>query len=209
MVRVGTATPGLVTGESPEAAVVRRRAPILVPDAQANPRVHPQLKALTDTRDYICAPLVAQGRVVGLMHADRTRETGRVDQFDRDLLGLFAEGLGFVFERTYLAQRLQSIKLSLEAEARSVGDLVDSFFESGPLPAPAAHPRAEGGPLAELTRRELEVLRHLANGQTNVEIAADLFVSPGTVKCHVTSVLRKLGAANRAEAVSRYHRLSR
>jgi DNA-binding NarL/FixJ family response regulator len=88
-----------------------------------------------------------------------------------------------------------------------VGDLVDSFVDAAP--PPAATPLVDNGPLAELTRRELEVLRHLANGQTNVEIAADLFVSPGTVKCHVKSVLRKLGAANRAEAVSRYHGITR
>ncbi|WUV13262.1 LuxR C-terminal-related transcriptional regulator [Amycolatopsis sp. NBC_01488] len=65
------------------------------------------------------------------------------------------------------------------------------------------------GPLAELTRRELDVLRLLVRGRTNTEIAAELFVSPGTVKTHVKHVLRKLGVANRAEATSRYHALIR
>lgn len=54
-----------------------------------------------------------------------------------------------------------------------------------------------------LSERELEVLRLLASGRTNSEIAHDLFVALGTVKSHVNNIYRKLGAANRAEAVSR------
>jgi DNA-binding NarL/FixJ family response regulator len=63
------------------------------------------------------------------------------------------------------------------------------------------------GPLAELTRRELEVPSHLADGRSNVQIASMLFISAGTVKTHVKHLLHKLGAANRAEAVARYHQL--
>jgi DNA-binding NarL/FixJ family response regulator len=58
-----------------------------------------------------------------------------------------------------------------------------------------------------LTRRELDVLRLMADGQTNKSIADSLVISDGTVKFHVNSILRKLHAANRAEAVSRYLRL--
>ena len=58
-----------------------------------------------------------------------------------------------------------------------------------------------------LTRRELDVLRLLAEGKTNKAIADALVISNGTVKFHVNSILRKLRAANRAEAVSRYLRL--
>ena len=58
-----------------------------------------------------------------------------------------------------------------------------------------------------LTRRELDVLRLLADGKTNKAIAEALVISDGTVKFHVNSILRKLRVANRAEAVSRYLRL--
>jgi non-specific serine/threonine protein kinase len=51
-----------------------------------------------------------------------------------------------------------------------------------------------------LTGRELEVLRLLATGRTNVEIADALFVSPGTVRNHVSNILGKLGARTRTEA---------
>ena len=58
-----------------------------------------------------------------------------------------------------------------------------------------------------LTRRELDVLRLLADGQSTKGIAAELVLSPGTIKFHVNNILRKLHAANRAQAVSRYFAL--
>jgi DNA-binding CsgD family transcriptional regulator len=58
-------------------------------------------------------------------------------------------------------------------------------------------------PLVEpLTPRELQVLRYLADGLSNKEIAARLSLSDHTVKFHVASILGKLGAASRAEAVA-------
>lgn len=57
-------------------------------------------------------------------------------------------------------------------------------------------------PRPRLTARELEVLRLLAEGRPNREIAAALVISERTVKFHVSSILRKLHAANRTEAVA-------
>ena len=52
-----------------------------------------------------------------------------------------------------------------------------------------------------LTDRELDVLRHIATGQSNGEIAAALFVSEATVKTHVGSIFSKLGVRDRAGAI--------
>lgn len=57
-------------------------------------------------------------------------------------------------------------------------------------------------PVEELTERELEVLRLLAQGMPNKEIAAQLVISERTAKFHVSSIMSKLGATNRTEAVS-------
>ena len=65
----------------------------------------------------------------------------------------------------------------------------------------ATHPKEEplGG---DLTKREMEMLLMMVEGLSNPDIAKKLFLSPSTVKFHVSNILMKLGAASRTEAVS-------
>jgi DNA-binding CsgD family transcriptional regulator len=82
-----------------------------------------------------------------------------------------------------------------------------------PAPRPAAHPAAPVGPVGPapggaapypdgLTGREVEVLRLLARGRTNKEIAAALVVSVPTAERHVANIYAKIGARGRADATA-------
>ncbi|MET9144868.1 MULTISPECIES: response regulator transcription factor [unclassified Streptomyces] len=68
-----------------------------------------------------------------------------------------------------------------------------------PRPAPPAAPAARTARELPLTAREMDVVRLVARGRTNEELAADLHVSLSTVKTHLGSVQRKLAARNRVE----------
>jgi DNA-binding CsgD family transcriptional regulator len=79
-----------------------------------------------------------------------------------------------------------------------------SFFKTldrnEPATGTSSAPPASAGP--PLSVREREVLRLLAAGRTNAQIADELVISPSTVLHHVTSILTKTGAANRTEAAA-------
>lgn len=70
------------------------------------------------------------------------------------------------------------------------------------VPPEIASKLAESMSRSELSRRETQVLHYLASGKSNKEIGTALHITEGTVKCHVASVLSKLGATGRTEAIA-------
>lgn len=61
--------------------------------------------------------------------------------------------------------------------------------------------RPESPPLPELTEREREILAMIANGLSNAELASRLYLSPKTVRNHITNIFSKLQVADRAQAI--------
>jgi DNA-binding CsgD family transcriptional regulator len=206
-----------------ETELLRRRRATIVVDARRQPRVDRRLAELMGWASYAAAPLVVGPRVIGVLHADRGADSS-LDVLDRDVLWEFATALAQAYESASLVRTLRSEREQMRSfldwlSARS-GELTDApirlaTVQRPPRPPLAPMPPVEGtGPRDDravfeglLTRRELDVLRLLADGKSNKAIAEALVISDGTVKFHVNSILRKLRVANRAEAVARYLRL--
>jgi LuxR family transcriptional regulator, regulator of acetate metabolism len=207
-----------------ETELLRRRRATIVIDADVHPRVDRDTARLMQWRSYAAAPLLVGPQVAGVIHADRGPGQP-LDVLDRDVLWEFATGLAQAYESTSLRRTLRDERDQMRqfldwlgARSSELTDAPVTLSAGGrqPLPPPAALP--EPSPAGRgrddrvvfeglLTRRELDVLRLLADGASNRAVADALVISGGTVKFHVNSILRKLHAANRAEAVTRYLRL--
>jgi LuxR family maltose regulon positive regulatory protein len=107
--------------------------------------------------------------------------------------------------RLAAAQRTGRVVFPAPVPQRYLERLVRAFQPAAPTDtAPGATSENERPGLAEpLSRRELEVLRLLAAGKSNQQIADELVVTLATVKSHVGHILGKLAAANRTQAVAR------
>jgi LuxR family transcriptional regulator, regulator of acetate metabolism len=209
-----------------ETELVRRRRSTIVTEARIHPRVHRPMAETMSWDSYVAAPIVVRGDVIGIIHADTQTPDRTLDVLDGDVLWAFATGLAEVYETTWLRRSLRRQRSEMRsfvdwlgARAGELSDAsMDLVAEHDPPPQPpgqldviSSPPRVDDRAVFEdlLTRRELEVLRLLARGESNGAIAAQLVISPGTVKFHVSNILQKLRVGNRAEAVSRYHRLVR
>lgn len=74
------------------------------------------------------------------------------------------------------------------------------------LSAGGVRPRREELEMSGLTEREREVVRAIADGMSNAEVAAALYMSEGTVRNHISSILAKLGLRNRTQIAVYYYR---
>jgi DNA-binding CsgD family transcriptional regulator len=188
-----------------EAELVSKQASAVV--SVADGRVDRRWTKLLGWEAYAVATLALGASTVGFVHADCARA---IDDVDREALELYAEGLAQVFERAVLRGRLRGHRGELRGAVdwmnARLSRLSDASVVSTNGDGAGADEVAELDEL--LTARELEVLRLMARGNTNLAIAKSLVVAEGTVKYHVKNILRKLRAANRADAVARYERMT-
>ncbi|MGI8999576.1 MAG: response regulator [Candidatus Limnocylindria bacterium] len=182
-----------VVGEASSAEEALSVAPLLRPDLLLLDIDMPGMSGIDAVREL--APRLPDTRIVML-----TASTDR-----RDLLQAIRNGA-----HGYLTKDLSGDALLRAVRGIRTGDLPMSRSHAATVVASLAR-NARGGISAEeddlegvLSLRETEVLRLLADGLTDREIAGALAISPRTVESHVGSLLRKLGVRNRAEAARRY-----
>jgi DNA-binding NarL/FixJ family response regulator len=105
---------------------------------------------------------------------------------------------GFLLKNAPPEELLHAVRVVAAGDALLAPSVTRRIIEQFARRRP--DPRA-GARLNELTQREREVLILLARGKSNAELAAELFVTEGTVKTHVSSLLAKLGVRDRVQAV--------
>jgi len=109
---------------------------------------------------------------------------------------LRAGATGFLLKRVAPADLLDAIRLAFTGESLIFPALTRELLEHTYQPPSHPDPRLES-----LTGRERQVLHLVAQGRSNQEIAADLFIGAETVKTHVGNILAKLGARDRIQVV--------
>jgi DNA-binding NarL/FixJ family response regulator len=113
---------------------------------------------------------------------------------------LRAGASGFLLKDAPVEELVRAVRTVAAGDAQLSPAVTKRLLVQVARRLPAAVQR-DTGPLAQLTEREHEVLRLLAVGMSNAEIAGALVVSEPTVKTHVSSVLQKLGLRDRVQAV--------
>jgi DNA-binding NarL/FixJ family response regulator len=182
-----------VVGEAADGREALQRARELTPDLVLMDVRMPELDGLETTRH--------------LLGRDPSAKVVVLTTFDLDdyvYEATRAGASGFLLKSAPPQQLVAGIRTVMAGDALLAPEITRRLldrFVSRP-------PRSGGTPpaLAELSPRELEVLRLIAEGRSNSEIAADLFLSEATVKTHVTHILTKLRLRDRVQAVALAYR---
>lgn len=189
-----------------EHEVARHHAAQIVSVDAAGARTPEPMARCLGWESYAVAAVSVGGETIGLLHADAAASGRAVDPLDAEVLGRYAEELAGVFERAVLRHTLELHRAELSAAVQWMSTRLSRLEDASGRAVARPSNRGDARLVDALTPRELDVLRLLARGNTNLAIANALVVREGTVKYHVKNILRKLGATSRADAVARFVR---
>jgi DNA-binding NarL/FixJ family response regulator len=183
------AQPGIVVvGEAADGVEAVEQARLLRPDVVLMDVRMPRRNGIEATRQLLADP-------AGTAAPPKVVVITTFENDDYVTAALSAGASGFVLKRRPVRQIAEAVRVVAAGEAV----LFPAALRRMVVPRPLGS--AEALPKAVLTGREEEVLRLMATGLSNPEIAESLTVSLETVKTHVGNVLTKLGAQNRTHAV--------
>ncbi|QJY51022.1 response regulator transcription factor [Pseudonocardia broussonetiae] len=185
-----------VVGEAGDGDEALRRSAALSPDV-----------VLMDLHMPVLDGIAATRRLRAEQPAVRVLALTTFDDDEDVFAALRAGAVGYLLKDVASDRLVEALLAAARGESvlqPSVAAKVVARFAQLADTAPAPRPQPLVVPLTE---RELEVLRLLATGRSNREIAAALFLAAGTVKNHVTNVLAKLGARDRTQAALRAREL--
>ncbi len=156
--------------------------------------------ALLDVRMPVCDGIRATRELQAAKSPPRIVILTTFDHDDYVYDALRAGATGFLLKTTPPDRLIAAIRAAALGESLLSPEITRRLAEryaSGPRPA------VDGVPpeLAELTARELDVLRLIAQGYSNAQIADKLVTTPSTVKSHINRIFRKLTITERAQAV--------
>lgn len=178
-----------VVGESGDGVEALEMARRMRPDVVLMDIRMPRMDGLEATRNLLSQPGVAT-RVLVLT-------TFEIDEYVFEAMRAGASG--FLLKTAPPADLVRAVRIVAEGDALLSPSVTRQLIgEFARLSRRPAQPPAE---LASLTERELEVLKLVATGLSNAEIAKRLFLGGATVKTHVSRVLDKLGLRDRVQAV--------
>jgi DNA-binding NarL/FixJ family response regulator len=167
-------------------------------DAVAEARASSPDVVLMDVRMPVLDGISATREIIRRSGADAPRivilTTFDLDQYVYDALRAGASG--FLIKDLPAAQLVAGVRTAAEGEALLAPTITRRLIEQFAAPPPEPPPG-----LDDLTPRELEIMRHVARGMSNLEIANELIIGEATVKTHVARVLMKLGLRDRVQAV--------
>ena len=154
---------------------------------------------LMDVRMPVLDGLAATRELAGKQGGPRIIILTTFDIDEYVFEALRAGASGFLLKDTEPAELLQAVRIVAGGEALLAPSVTRRLIEEfATRPDPHRTPPAA---LEVLTEREREVLALVARGLSNGEIATELFISPATAKTHVSRVMMKLGARDRAQLV--------
>lgn len=164
---------------------------------EAARRLHPEV-VLMDIRMPNLDGIEATRRIVAGTGSPRVLILTTFDLDEYVYEALRAGASGFLLKDAAADELLQAIRVVAAGEALLAPSITRRLIEDyARRPAPRRQPDA----LADLTARELDVMRLLARGMSNTDIARELFLGDATVKTHVARIFSKLSLHDRAQAV--------